>query len=309
MHVSRTSHVSRASNDIERAPEDRALIFVHPPKTAGSTLSRIMDWEYNPLEVCNIDGRFYYWSFQRISAWPKERLAKIRLFKGHMPFGLHEFVPRPATYITVLRDPIKRTLSEYYYRQHRRTHPIADRDAKRLSLEEYVASVPYNNPQTKAIAGVDHPCRYHLLSVVPSHHIYSGPCTAETLAVAKDNLYRHFSLIGLTERFEETLALAKLLFGWKISCYTSIQQGPGRPKKTEISARARGLIAEYNKFDMELYSFGVSLFERAIAERAEHVWRELEGIRRARNPNALRAMYHRSASVIRRHLIRLHCAV
>lgn len=268
-----------------------------------------MDWEYSPLHVCNIDSRFYYWSFDRISAWPKERLAKIKLFKGHMPFGLHKVLPQPCTYVTMLREPIERTLSEYNYRRHRRTHPIADRDAKRFSLEEYVARVPYNNPQTKAIAGVVHPCRYHLLSVLPSYHIYSGPCTTETLTVAKYNLCRYFSMVGLTERFEETLALAKVCFGWKILCYTSIRRGPERPKQLPISVQARRLITEHNRFDMELYAFGVSLFERALAERADRVSRELEAIRRASAPGPARAMYHGCASSIRRQFIRLHCAL
>src|SRR5690348_12004038 len=115
------------------APGDAALIFVHPPRTAGSTLSRIMHREYNPLQICDIDPRFYYWSLQRLSRWPQQRLAKIKLFNGHIPFGIHSFIPQPTTYITVLRDPIERTISEYHVRKHRRTHPIADRDAKRFS--------------------------------------------------------------------------------------------------------------------------------------------------------------------------------
>jgi hypothetical protein len=296
-------------NSVDRSRNDIALIFVHPPKTAGSTLSRIMDWEYSPRHICNIDGRFYYWSFQRVSRWPKERLAKMKLFKGHMPFGLHRFIPQPTTYITVLRDPINRTISEYYYGRHRRTHPIVDRDAKRLSLEEYLAKVPYNNPQTKAIAGVDLPYQYHFYTALPSHHFYSGPCTAETLETAKANLSRHFSLVGLTERFEETLALAKVLFGWKIPYYTSIRQGPKRPKKEDVSPQQRALIAEYHKFDMDLYSFGVSLFDRVIAEHGERLSLELDSIRRAKNPGAIRSVYHRCGSIIRRHFIRMRCAM
>ena len=289
--------------------EDSALIFVHPPKTAGSTLSRIMDWEYNPLHICHIDGRFYYWSLERVSRWPKERLAKMKLFMGHMPFGLHRFIPQPATYMTVLRDPIDRTISEYHYRLNRRTHPIADRDAKRLSFEEYVATVPYNNPQTKAIAGVEFSYNYHLYSIVPSYRFYSGPCTAETFEIAKKNLARYFCLVGLTERFEETLALAKVLFGWKIPCYTSIREGSKRPKKEEVSPRQRALVAKYHKFDMDLYDLGVSLFDRAIAEHAERVSVELNAIRHAKNPGAMRSAYYRGGSFIRRHFIRTRCAM
>jgi hypothetical protein len=288
-------------------PTSITLIFVHPPRTAGSTLSRIMHWEYNPLHICDIDPRFYYWSLQRLNRWPKQRLSKIKLFNGHIPFGIHTLLPQPATYVTVLRDPINRTISEYNARRNRRMHPIADRDAKRLSLEEYVARVPYNNPQTKAIAGVDVPYNYHLYSIRPSHHFYSGPCTAETLAIAKDNLSRYFSLVGLTERFEETLALAKVLFGWRIPYYTSTREGPRR-QEGDVSPRQRTLIAEYNRFDMDLYAFGVSLFDRAIQENAALVSLELNTVRRAKHPSLTISVCHRCSSVIRRHFIRALCA-
>jgi hypothetical protein len=290
-------------------PSNGALIFVHAPKTAGSTLSRIMDWEYSPLQICDIDGRFYYWSLERISRWPHERLAKMRLFKGHMPFGLHRFMPQPSSYVTLLRDPIDRTASEYYYRRHRRTHPIADRDAKLMSFEDYVRTVPYCNPQTKAIAGVECVYDYQWYTILPSYRFYCGPCTANTLEIAKQNLSRYFCLVGLTERFEETLALAKVLFGWKVPYYTSMREGSKRPKKEEMSLRQRALVAKYHQFDMELYSYGVSLFERAIAEHAELVSAELQTIREARDLSVMRSAYYRHSSFIRRHFVRTRCAL
>jgi hypothetical protein len=298
-----------STNGVKRAGSFDALIFVHPPKTAGSTLSRIMDWEYDPWDICDIDGRFYYWSLQRIRAWPEKRLAKIRLFKGHMPFGLHRSIPQPASYITMLRNPIERTLSEYYYRRHRQTHLIADRDAKLLSFEEYVKTVPYGNPQTKSIAGMECNFDYHWYSIVPSYRFYSGRCTRETYEIARSNLVRHFSLVGITERFEETLALAKVLFGWKIGCYTSMRQGPKRPRREEISARQRALVEKYHEFDMELYSYGVSLLEEALAEHSERVSIALGPIRGAGYPTLARSVYYRSGSFMRRHFIRTRCAL
>jgi hypothetical protein len=187
-------------------------------------------------------------------------------------------------------------------------HPIADRDAKRLSLDEYVAKVPYNNPQTKAIAGVDAPYNYHFYSIRPSHHFYSGPCNAETLEIAKDNLSRYFSLIGLTERFEETLALGKVLFGWKIPHYTTARHGPARGE-LRVSSRTRALIAEHNKFDIDLYNFAVALFNRAIQKNREAISPEVVALRRAKHFTPIGEIYHRCGSVIRRHFIRACCAI
>ena len=49
----------------------------------------------------SIDPVLFKWSAAHLRKLPPERLKKIRMFKGHMTFGLHEVLPQPATYITV----------------------------------------------------------------------------------------------------------------------------------------------------------------------------------------------------------------
>jgi hypothetical protein len=289
-------------------PPVPTIIFVHPPRTAGSTLSRIIHCEYDPRQICDIDDRFYFWSFQRVTSWPAQRLADIKAFNGHIPFGLHRYLPQDSTYITILRDPINRTISEYYARRHRRWHPIADRDAKRLTLKQYVETIAYNNPQTKAIAGIWKSFRYHYYSIRPSHDFYSAYCTREDLELAKYNLSKYFSLVGLTERFDETLALAKIVLGWQVAGYTCARENPMRLKERPISAEETAAIAEHNRFDLELYRFGASLFEKALRSHAQRLGEELDNVRAAKLSTGLNAVAHRVRSVIRRHRIRLRCA-
>ncbi len=274
-----------------------ALIFLHIPKSAGSTLSRVIDWEYDPLRICYLDGRFYFWAFRSVTKWPAHRLAQIQVFKGHMPFGLHRVLPQASTYMTALREPIGRVISEYYYRlQHNWTHPIANHAMKDLTLEEYVTTVPYDNVQTKMLAGADTP-----------YDFFSGPCSADMLEIAKDNMSRHFSLVGLTERFEETLALAKILFGWKIDHYTSIRENRGRPKKEQVPPHIRALIGERNAFDVALYQFGVSLFNDALARHTQRVQIETEAIRSIKKLDSAGSLRYRLASIVRKQFIRARC--
>jgi hypothetical protein len=44
------------------------------------------------------------------AAWAR---PAMRVFQGHIPFGLSDLLPGDARYATVLRDPIERTLSHY----------------------------------------------------------------------------------------------------------------------------------------------------------------------------------------------------
>src|SRR5262249_32600052 len=147
---------------------------------------------------------------------PKRRLARTRMFKGHMLFGLHEVLPQPATYITVLRDPVERALSAYYYMRTYKLHPFSWKLRKeKWSLEEYVERTPRDNVQCKIMAGAD----------------YHGPSTQEIFETAKQHMNRYFSVVGLSERFEESLALMKLRFGWQLNSYSAFNVTRSRPKR------------------------------------------------------------------------------
>jgi hypothetical protein len=260
----------------------RALIFVHVFRSGGTTLNRIIDWEYSPLRIFSLNGRYCRWAYKKLTECPTAMLASMQVFRGHMPFGLHKLLPQQSTYITVQRDPVERTISEYYAGLNRRSHR-QHRIIQRLSLEEFLATLANNNAQTKMIAGLNR-----------SYDFLSGECTADTLATAKSNLRTHFSLVGITERFEETLALGKCMFGWRVPRYASFNRTPGRP--TTVSPEARSLVSKYNSFDVALYRYSITLFEEAIARHAEQIAITREAVRRARLTGGSRLFYYRTGS-------------
>jgi len=264
--------------------ENRKIIFLHIPKTAGTTLNRIIDWEYNPLRIYSINGRYFRDSYRKLVNYPPSRLAGMTVFRGHMPFGLHTLIGEPSTYIVVLRDPVERAMSLYFFAANRRIHRDHSQ-VSRLTLEEYVKTSPYNNAQTKLIAGQ-----------IRDRDFIGGECNDEMLAAAKENLSRHFSLIGITERFEETLALAKLVLGWKVARYATFRVTPRRPKKDAIAADTRALIAQYNSFDVALYKYAGELFSEIIAEYQDEVAAEVEAVRRAKLNSGIEFFYYRTVS-------------
>jgi hypothetical protein len=277
---------------------DEAIVFVHLPKCGGTTFNRIMEWEYSPVRIFSIDPSFFRWSYRKLLRWPRESLARMEVFKGHMPFGLHKFLPQQSTaYITVLREPIDRGISEYYYALSRVVHP-QHWMMKRLTLEEYTHMTPYANVQTKLLAGQD-----------SGYDFLAGECTSETLALAKENLSKHFSLVGLAERFDETLALAKIQFGWRIQQYADFNVTSGRPKKDAVPEAIRGVIAERYSFDLQLYDHAVKLFTEALASHAGQVSTEVDKIHKARALNRITSFYYRSASAARKAISRVHSAL
>ena len=244
-----------------------AVIFLHVPKTAGTTLNRLIEWEYDLFEMYSIDPVFFKWSAAHLRELSPQRLRKIHVFKGHMLFGLHEILPQPATYITVLRDPIERVLSAFYFMRSYKFHPLYWKfKRENWTLEDFVRRSPRTNVQCKIVAGA----------------AYEDPCTPEIFEQAKHNLGQHFSVIGLSERFEESLALMKLRFGWKLKSYTSFNVTRPRPKKGDLAPSTFDLINEKNSFDMMFYDYSASLFQDAVNKNAAEVSRIAQELGAAR---------------------------
>ncbi len=244
-----------------------AVIFLHVPKAAGSTLNRLIEWEYPLFEMYSIDPVFYRRSWAHLQRLSKKRLERIRIFKGHMLFGLHAILPQPATYITVLREPVDRVISSFYFMRSYKLQPLYWKfRVENWSLEDFVRRSPRENVQCKILAGAE----------------YAKPCTPEIYETAKENLLRYFSVVGLSERFEESLALMKLRFGWKLQRYASFNVTRRRPKKTDIARDTLDLIEKKNSFDISLYECAARVFQAAVdthATEVSRIRRELEATR------------------------------
>ena len=185
---------------------------------------------------------------------PADERSRPRLIVGHTIFGLHEYVPGPSTYITMLRDPIRLALSQYSYVQRtpgHRHHEIA----RGMSLREYVESGLYlemDNSQTRALAGdIDTPF---------------GQCSDEMLRIAKANVEAHFSVVGLTERFDESLVLLGGTFGWRRLWYVraNVARSGVRLAPDEIT-----LLEERCSLDVRLYGWAAERFDQFVRNQPE----------------------------------------
>jgi hypothetical protein len=135
----------------------------------------------------------------------------------------------------------------------------------------FVTRLPRDNVQCKFIAGA----------------VYAEPCTAEICERAKENLVRYFSVAGLLERFEESLALMKLRFGWTLKNYSSFNVTRTRPNKRDLPTSTLDLIAERNSFDIALYRCAAKLFQNAVTKNAGEVSRIVCETRSGANPGPL----------------------
>ena len=89
------------------------LVFVHHPKSGGTTLHHILVKAFERDEIC--PERFN--ALQHHSAG---ELARYRFFSGHFDLPSVRLIPGRKKIVTLLREPVARLISLYYFqRAHR----------------------------------------------------------------------------------------------------------------------------------------------------------------------------------------------
>ncbi len=134
----------------------RPIIFLHVPKTGGMTFSAIVARQFPRTAVYQIDGRLSACAAE-LKGLPEARRLGIRCVYGHVPFGLHESLPRSPVYLTLVRDPAERIVSIYYYARRRVEWGLHQQILERkLSLRDFVTSeiaAEFHNQQTQMLSG------------------------------------------------------------------------------------------------------------------------------------------------------------
>ena len=227
---------------------DRCTVYVHIPKTGGQTLVSSLRLSYGEDATVEVSGLGE--TLERtIDVVPPERLATARLIIGHIPFGVHAFVPQACDYVTILRDPVARVVSLYKFVLRAVDHPLHERVRDYgLSLRDFVTSdvdqSQTRNGQTRQLAGEA-----------------NRSLDRQSLEVAKRNL-QTFTAIGLTERFNETFVHFRRTLRLRIPAYASRNVSP--PLASEPEPDIEELILERNQLDNELYAFARELFEQQL---------------------------------------------
>ncbi|MGH8095344.1 MAG: sulfotransferase family 2 domain-containing protein [Chthoniobacterales bacterium] len=272
--------------------EQQALIFLHIPKTAGTTLNRIIEWQYNPLSIFTMDPYRIRATPERLGKLSDERRRGLRMVRGHFYYGLHELLPQGATYMTMLREPVARFFSSYYFLQRRPLHPMHRKvTSERIGVEDFIRLTPHRqNLQCSLIAGIKS----------------TGKCEESTLELAKQHLAESFSVVGICERFEESLILMAQTYNWDVPFYENRKVSKTRPI---VQPGAVEMIKEHNQLDLELYRFGKEIFEASLAKKKREVEEGLARLRTLSKPTPIESFCKSTVSAGRFLMTKIASAV
>ena len=254
---SRSTPLTRPVRVVRREPaplRDHRVIFLHLPKTAGSTLAQVLEREYEdaPMRWIYGDARA---EAHTLAAMPHDTRLALRLVAGHMATGLDRHLPGPSAYVTMLRDPVERIVSHYHYVLQRPEGTGNSRAVEGISsLDEYVRSSVFarivNNGQTRLL-GSD--------VMAPGE-----PADEATLERAMAFVDRPDVVAGLQERFDESLLVMVLAFGWGWPAVQRVNVTRSRPPVAELDPATVALIREHNALDLALHEHVRSRLEARL---------------------------------------------
>lgn len=236
--------------------QDKFIIFLHIQKTGGITIQRILRRRLGKSVIERginlLKGKNNPSSLKQLM---QNKVYGDRYFIGHFCYGIHEYLPTPATYMSFFREPVSRLISLYNFSKINPTaywHPFAvDK-----TLEEFLLGVDLpelDNGQVRFLVGENFAncdeTEEFFINKTPV-----GQCDESLLDLAKKHIDEEFSFIGLTEYFDQSVLLLKEILGWKNSYYLR-RNVTKKTKKEPVSAEVKQAIRDRNHLDIQLYDY------------------------------------------------------
>ncbi len=227
----------------------RRFFFAHVQKAAGTSLFVQLQREFDRPQIYpdpsdEVPGPAPILFVSHLRERYRARRDEIRVVTGHFPLRTGELLGDDFATMTVVREPVERTLS--FLRHHRRKTPS---DAHRPLEELY-----------------DDPIRFHgmiennmvkMFSLSPEEmtagdglmtHVRDfGP---DRLARAKEGL-ASVDVMGLDVHFDDFVAELDTRFGWDLG----VPMHANRTEPDDVPESFRRRIAADNADDIELFDF------------------------------------------------------
>jgi hypothetical protein len=223
------------------------IVLIHVPKTAGTSIRTAM------TRICGDDGYLHIEGSARLCAGfrhvaataPTETLRATRGVGGHLSFAAAASWFAPARFVTVLRDPVERFISDYCAQPAFMAKP----DYNLSEFEQFIAVKP--SPEN----ALDN-LHVRMLSDDPR---FDSPVVPAMLDEARRNLERFFSAVGFFDDLPRFVSQIAALMGAGAPPALPAMNVTGGYRE-HVTERIRAVAAAYNQFDLALYAWAKARF-------------------------------------------------
>ena len=236
-----------------RPGHDWTLLFLHIPKTAGSSLRNALSQVYRPgtqLYLYDAPGPGRTMDLESFQALAPEERSRPRFIAGHFYFGVHTLVPRPAQYVTVVRDPVERVISLYH---HYRRVATLGRDtraglegrriiADQMSLLDWgfgLERIEIDNEVVRRVTG--------------RQDVPFGHCSDDLLADALQKVDEHFAQVLVLEQLERSLRQLDRILGTRLPPVGRVNVNESRAPVDATEPAAVERLRSLNQLDIAFY--------------------------------------------------------
>ena len=221
--------------------------FHHIPKTAGTTLRNHLIGQIGESRVAPMVRGM---SFQEAL----REYAGYDAITGHIAAVPGDRLPSDRLCVTLLRDPVERVISEFYF--SRVVHESGPRPQRAVSqtLDDWVRDRAQGDAE-----GLN----AHVALLWPlGEDAQVLPASAAKLTAAKRALDR-FDLVGLQHQMADSIGMLDFLMGWPVpDAIANDNAGPARPRSSDIPPRTLVRLRELLAPDIELFAYGSERFGR-----------------------------------------------
>jgi hypothetical protein len=282
------------------APADkRKLLFIHIMKTGGTSFSELVCCNFPPdaryPDAC-LPSEAHLMNFMEAYMYVPRFISdvnrlgdQLHMVRGHVPYAVRALLEGHYEALTILRDPVERTVSHLkhcrkFHKEHQNmelekiyelpwfkasffqnyqtkifsmspeeamARSAFPDDSPTLLSPEEMKDNPTLSKQTIAFQE-KFPARFSLELFSPSTGVIH--IDDKRLATAKNNLSA-VELVGITERYDQFLIELRDRYDWQLQSMTMRNVS----KVEVISPEFRKRIALDNAADMELYEYATSL--------------------------------------------------
>ena len=226
------------------------IIYMHIPKTAGTTIVDALKLN-NKASSLFIDYSLDYSQtsslLSKYSRLSEKRKKNIQYVIGHI--GFDETLFPNANWVTTLREPTERVISNYRHLKRSDNHQV---DVKELSLRQFVESHMWrdaDNGLVRRLSGCDQG---------PSGPRAIGTLTEADLGSAMDNL-KKFSFVGLNEKFQLDVDHYCNALKCSIPRNRISNKAPNWQSNQVVDDSTYQIIKTANNLDIQLYEFALGL--------------------------------------------------
>jgi hypothetical protein len=226
------------------------VLFMHVPRTAGTAFRDAITPNYRQAEIAYLYPDPPGFLVENLSLLPLQQRRGFRLVIGHFRYGVHAWLPQESIYVSVVRHPLSRVISQYLFVGQ--TQPaLVTENGRRLELEQVLErknSVDFDNAMVRYFGGVD------------DKEVPPGMVNREVYERAVHHLRTRFAYVGNQEAAQESYRALRERFEWMAKPELEPLNLATYAVKLMHDEKLRKVVEHYNPWDYLLYEEVLRLF-------------------------------------------------